>query len=143
MFFLAGLTVILAYACSVFYFGRFIVTIRMNEYDEINKKNLNEILYYKKKMIFIFLISSIALIFLGVFGNLYNCIFISWKARVSCVEQYLVLFGVFTFLDYFVNKKEKYKVNKLKLNIKKDITYILLILIFCLISTITNWYFLT
>lgn len=136
MDFLAGFSVILADMCAIFYFSRFMFTMRINTQEDASGEILNEIVYYKNKMVFVFLFGSICFLFLALFGNLYNCIFLSWRARLSCVQQYIAFFVIFAFLDYFINRKEKYKVKKVKLSIKKDLFLMFSILIFCLVSTL-------
>ena len=112
----------------------FIRTIDNEEQEETLK-------IYITKMKKIYVVGLILFSVTAILGILINCEFLSLENRISVAQQFIGFFIIYMILNYIGNNKQKYKINRNRISIKKDGKIEIIMMYICCIGTIITFIF--
>lgn len=135
--YISACSVILAYMFVIYFSHEFIFSKRFEIKGDYNESVLSEMMQYKSEMPRVFLLGTICLFLIAIFGHLYNCTFIAFNQRISGIQQFITFGIVYLLIEYMVGKNEKYrtKIKKINLNKKRQVCYTVIIFFIITLTT--------
>lgn len=126
--YISACSVILAYMFVIYFSHEFIFSKRFEIKGDYNESVLSEMMQCKSEMPRVFLLGTISLFLIAIFGHIYNCTFIAFNQRISGIQQFSTFWIVYLLIEYMAGKNEKYrtKVNKVNLNRKRRVWYVVI-----------------